>query len=112
MNKTESPTDVRRWLESQTAETFPAMLGSLSLRRAPCIHSNCRACQSGEQHTSWVLYGRAKGRRFSVYVPEDLVPEVQRCLDRGRALQELLFEAGPRYVKALKRERDKSASES
>jgi hypothetical protein len=51
-----------------------------------------------------------KERRFSIYVPEDLVPEIQRCLDKGRALQELLFEAAPRYVQALKREKDKSAN--
>jgi hypothetical protein len=106
MNKTESPADVRRWFESQAADAFPAILGSLSLRRAPCIRANCQACQSGEQHTSWVLYGRARGRRFSIYVPEDLVPEVQRCLEKGRALQELMFEAGRRYVTALKRERE------
>ena len=110
MTKTESLADVRRWLERETADAFPAILGSLSLRRAPCIRANCRACQSGEQHASWVLYGRAKGRRFSIYVPENLVPEVQRCLDKGRVLQELLFEAGSRYVKALKREKGKSAS--
>ena len=111
MSKTESPADVRDWLESQTAGAFPAILGSLSLRRAPCIRPNCQACQSGVQHPSWVLYGRAKGRRFSIYIPEDLVPEVQRCLDKGRALQELLFEAAPRYVEALKREKKvKSAS--
>jgi hypothetical protein len=54
-----------------------------------------------------VLYGRAKGRRFSVYVPEDLVPEVRRFVDSGRALQEMLDEAAPRYVKALKRAKDK-----
>jgi hypothetical protein len=59
---------------------------------------------------SWVLYGRVKGRRFSTYIPEDLVPELERCLDRGRALQEMLFEAAPRYVQALKREKAKSAS--
>ena len=105
MSKIESLADVRRWFESQTADTFPAILGSLSLRHAPCIRANCQACQSGEQHTSWILYGRARGRRFSVYVPEDLMPEVQRCLEKGRALQELMFEAGRRYVTALKRER-------
>jgi len=111
MSKTESPADVRRWLESQTSGVFPAILGSLSLRRAPCIRPNCQACQSGEQHPNWVLYGRAKGRRFSIYIPEDLVAEVQRYLDKGRALQELLFEAAPRYVEALKREKKvKSAS--
>ena len=54
-----------------------------------------------------MLYGRAKGRRFSVYVPEDLVPEVRRCLDNGRALREMLYEAAARYVKALKRAKDK-----
>jgi len=108
MSKNESPADVRRWLENQTVGALPAILGSLSLRRAPCIRPNCQACRSGEQHPSWVLYGRVKGRRFSIYVPEVLVPEIQRCLDQGRALQELLFEAGPRYVQALKREKGKT----
>jgi len=58
------------------------------------------------------LYGRRKGRRFSVYIPEELVPEVQRCLDNGGALQELLYEAAARYVKALKRERQMTAEQS
>jgi len=44
-----------------------------------------------------------------VYVPEQLVPEVRRCLDNGRAIQELLHEAAPRYIKALKRARTKAA---
>jgi hypothetical protein len=56
-----------------------------------------------------VLYGRLKGRRISVYVPDELVPQVQRCLDNGRALQELLYETAPRYIKALKNERAKAA---
>ena len=107
--KSESPSDVLRWLQSETADLWPAILGSLSLRRCPCVRENCRACQSGEQHPSYVLYGRLKGRRFAVYVPEELVPEVRRCLDHGRALQELLFQAAPRYVKALKGERDQAS---
>jgi hypothetical protein len=41
-------------------------------------------------------------------VPEELVPEVRRWLDNGRALQEALYEAAPRYVKELKRARDKA----
>jgi hypothetical protein len=68
---------------------------------------DCQACLSGKQHPSWVLYGRSKGRRFSVYVPDELVPEVRRCLDNGRALQDMLYEAAPRYVKALKRAKGK-----
>jgi hypothetical protein len=101
----ETPSDVARWLQSETTDLWPALLGSLSLRRSRCIRKNCPACQSGEQHQSYVLYGRANGRRIAVYVPEALVPEVQRSLDNGRALQDLLHQAAPRYIKALKRAR-------
>ena len=106
--KSESPSDVMRWMQSESASLWPAVLGSLSLRRSPCVRENCPACLSGEQHQSYVLYGRLNGRRIAVYVPEELVPEVRRCLDNGRALQELLQQAAPRYVKALKCERAKA----
>src|SRR5215469_754694 len=101
----ESPREVASWLRREAADLWPAMLGSLSLRRSRCIRENCPACLSGEQHRSYVLYGRANGRRVSVYVPEELVPEVQRALNNGRALQDLLHQAAPRYIKALKRAR-------
>src|ERR1700687_3168912 len=129
--KTESACDVIRWMASEAAALWPAILGSLSFRRSRCARRNCPprlsgaerpsrgrcgrrncpACLSGAQHQSHVLYGRHNGRRFAVYVPEDLVGEVRRAVDNGRALQDLLVEAGPRYVKALKRARA-SASKS
>jgi hypothetical protein len=102
---TESPADVLRWMQSEAAGLWPAIIGSLSFRRSPCVHENCPACLSGEQHPSYVLYGRHNGRRFAVYVPEDLVPEVRRAVENGRALQDLLVQGGPHYVKALKRAR-------
>jgi hypothetical protein len=102
---TESVSDVIRWMQSESAALWPAILGSLSFRRAPCGRKNCPACLSGEQHPAHVLYGRHNGRRFAVYVPDALVSEVSRAVDNGRALQDLLMQAGPRYVKALKRER-------
>jgi hypothetical protein len=105
----EKSSDVVRWLQSEAARLWPALLGSLSFRRSPCVRENCPACASGEQHQSYVLYGREKGRRVAVYVPAELVPEVQRGLENGRALQELLQRAAPRYVKALKRERSKTS---
>ncbi|MFK4529226.1 hypothetical protein ABIF90_007207 [Bradyrhizobium japonicum] len=43
--------------------------------------------------------------QIAVYVPEELVPDVQRSLDNGRTLQDLLYQAAPLYIKALKRER-------
>src|SRR5258708_40326588 len=104
-DKPERRADIVRWLQSEAAGLWPAILGSLSLRRSPCVRESCPACLSGEQHQSYVLYSRLNGRRFAVYVPEELVPELRRCVDNGRALQELLQEAAPRYATALKRER-------
>jgi hypothetical protein len=110
--RSESVADVQRWLQQQTANLWPAALGSLSFRRSPCIRPNCPACLSGDKHPSYVLYGRQEGRRFSLYVPEELVPQVQRWLDNGRALQELLYQAASRNLQALKRERDQAAKKA
>jgi hypothetical protein len=107
--KTESPADVLSWMESDAAALRPVFLGSLSFRRTRCMQGDCAACLSGEQHRSHVLYGRHNGRRFAIYVPEDLVGEVRRAVENGRALQDLLMQAGPRYVRALKRARKSAA---
>lgn len=103
--KTESPSDVERWFRAQATGLWPAALGSLSLRKSPCTREHCAACARGEQHASYVLYGRVKGRRTAIYVPDQLEPEVRRALANGRALQQLLHEAGRRYTNAVKRRR-------
>jgi hypothetical protein len=97
--------DLERWFRQEVARRWPAVLGSLSLRRSPCTRERCHACATGEQHPSYVLYGRQAGRRFGVYVPDRLVPVLRQALANGRALQALLYEAGRRYVAALKRAR-------
>ena len=107
--KAESPADVERWLRDQSAALWPAALGSLSLRRSPCVRENCPACLKGDQHPSYVLYCRIKGRRSAIYIPEELVPQIDRCLDNGRALQELLHEAARRYANAVKHARTQKA---
>jgi hypothetical protein len=103
--KVESPTDVEHWFRAQAADLWPAALGSLSLRRSPCVRDHCPACARGDQHTSYVLYGRIKRRRIALYIPDDLEPEIRRALENGRALQELLYEAGRRYTNAVKQQR-------
>jgi hypothetical protein len=104
MRKPESTEDVRRWFVGVIRELWPVAAGSLSLRRGPCIRPNCPACASGKGHSSYALYGRRGKRRFSIYVPERLVPEVRAAIQNGRRLQELINEAGARYVDALKRQ--------
>lgn len=99
----ETPEDVRRWFLSAIAKIWPVALGSISLRKSPCIRKNCSACASGKGHSSYALSGYRGSRRFSVYVPEALAPDVQRAVEKGRRLQDLIKEAGVRYLRAQKR---------
>jgi hypothetical protein len=80
-------------------------LGSISLRRSPCIRKNCSACASGQGHSSYALSGYRGKRRFSIYVPEDLAPEIAKAVENGHQLQELMKEAGLRFVLARKSKR-------
>jgi hypothetical protein len=105
MKTVETPQDIRRWFGRQLNKLWPLAAGSLSLRTGPCIREHCPACQRGEGHASYALYGRRAKRRFSLYVPEELVPAIQHALDNGRKLQELMREAGLRYTRALKEQR-------
>jgi len=106
----ETSADVESWFRRQVARLWPVALGSLALRRSPCVRERCHACETGEKHASYVLYGRREnGRRFSLYIPDRYVPEVRRALENGRTLQKLLYEAGLRYAEALKRERERTS---
>jgi hypothetical protein len=101
----EHPERVKTWFQSAIAELWPVAIGSLSLRRSPCIRKHCRLCETGEGHQSYALYGRKGKRRFAVYVPDELAPDVERAIYNGRRLQELVSEAGRRYTLALKQAR-------
>lgn len=110
MRHSESPEDVRRWFLRQVSELWPLAIGSLSWRTGPCIREHCSACERGEGHASYALYGRNKNRRFSVYVPEELAPLVQQAVNNGRRVEELMREAGLRYTAALKARRAAGSS--
>ena len=91
---TDRMTDLRRWFLEAIQKLWPVAAGSLSLRKSPCIRENCQACKSGKGHSSYVLYGRHSGRRFSIYIPEGLVPEVRAAFRNGRLLQGLINDEG------------------
>ena len=105
MARNETPQEVRRWFQDTVGALWPVALGSLSLRKSPCIRERCRLCESGEGHSSYALYGRKGNRRFSIYVPNELAPELERAIHNGRHVQDLLMEAGRRYATALKNSR-------
>jgi hypothetical protein len=110
--KDEKADDVRGWLLGAIRDLWPVADGSLSLRKSPCVRTNCAACAAGEGHRSYVLYGRRGGQRYSLYVPEELVGDIQLALENGRRLKELISIAGERYAHALKNERRSRADMS
>jgi len=105
--KQDTPDQVQRWFLEALREMWPVADGSLSLRKSPCIRPNCAACAKGEGHSSYVLYGRRAGKRFSIYVPDELAPEIQQAVENGRRLKDLINAAGIRYTHALKAQRKK-----
>lgn len=105
MPKNETPKEVRRWFLEAIKDLWPIAAGSISLRKSPCIRKNCPACASGIGHSSYALSGYRGKRRFSVYVPDQLAPEIQKAVENGRVVQNLIKEAGIRYTRARKAER-------
>jgi hypothetical protein len=66
---------------------------------------NCLV-ESGPNTHKFPGRGGKKGkRRFSIYVPDELAPDVERAVRNGRSFQQLIVEAGRRYAMALKGER-------
>jgi hypothetical protein len=78
---------------------WPALKGSLAEVRKPCIRPNCPACRRGHKHPNYLLAFTQKGRRRCLYVPQAMVPALQRALDNGRRLEQLLYEMGPALLR-------------
>jgi hypothetical protein len=106
MARIETPEQVKLWFQGAIQHLWPLAIGSLSLRKSPCIRKGCRFCKSGQGHSSYALYGRKGGRRYSIYVPDELAEDLERAIRNGRDLQRLTAEAGRRYTLALKNERN------
>ena len=105
MGKDETPEEIKHWFLNAIQKFWPVATGSISLRKSPCIRENCSACASGIGHSSYALSGYRGNRRFSVYVPDELAPDIQKAIENGRRVQDLMKEAGLRYLQARKRER-------
>lgn len=102
MNRNETPEEVRKWFLSALERIWPIALGSVSLRKSPCIRENCSACRAGIGHSSYALSGYRGKERFSIYVPDELAPDIEKAVENGRKIQDLMKEAGLRYLRARK----------
>jgi hypothetical protein len=88
-------------LARRMLELLPAARGTVAEVRKPCTRKGCAKCASGERHPSFIyVYSDPDGRRRCLHVPRDLVPELRRRLEGGRAIDRLLFDAGAQYVRS------------
>jgi hypothetical protein len=85
----------RKAFQAEVAALWPALKGSLSLVRKPCVRPNCAACASGQKHLAYMLSFTQRGRRRCMYVPNALAPLIRRGLRNGRILEQLLCQMGP-----------------
>jgi hypothetical protein len=87
---------------------WPAIKGSLAEVRKPCIRPKCAACAHGDKHPAFILSFTDKDRRRCMYVPAELVPQLQQALRNGKALEEFLYQLGPQLLLQYRKERDAS----
>jgi hypothetical protein len=78
---------------------WPALKGSLALVHKPCIRPNCPACARGDKHPNYLLAFTQNGRRRCLYVPLAMVPVLERALQNGRRIEQLLYEMGPTLLR-------------
>jgi hypothetical protein len=95
----------------QLEKLWPAIKGSLSEVRKPCIRPNCAACARGDKHPAFMLSFTDQGRRRCMYVPAELVPQFQHALHNGKALEALLYELGPQLLRQYRQQRDAPTSD-
>ena len=107
MSVTKSPNGPLRQNFLRQLETlWPAIKGSLAEVRKPCIRPNCPACARGDKHRAFIFAFTDKGKRRCMYVPAELVPQLQQALRNGKALEELLYQLGPELLRQYRKQRE------
>lgn len=99
MKQKKPPSALSQRLRNKLLTLWPALKGSLAEVRKPCIRPNCQTCARGEKHPNYLLAFTSKGRRQCRYVPVALVPALQRALQNGRRIEQLLYEMGPALLR-------------
>jgi len=89
------PTQIRAMLNSrikQVAVDKPVLTASLVLVHKRCGQPSCSCHHGGLAHPAYHLTYKERGRSRTVYVPKDLVSEVQSWVAEHKRLKGLLQE--------------------
>ena len=94
MNIPDHPTRIRRMRDARLnklAQAGPMLAASLVEQRVRCGSPGCR-CQRGEKHVKHALTRKVQGKTQTVYVPQDLLPEVRDWVAEHKRIKQLLKE--------------------
>ena len=89
------PTQIRRMLESRLKQMVPAgpvLAATLTRVNKRCGQPSCRCHHGGPLHQAHHLAFRHGGKTRNVYVPQDLLAEVQQWVQEHRRLKALTHE--------------------
>jgi Family of unknown function (DUF6788) len=91
---------------------WPAVKGSLTEVKKPCIRPNCKACESGEKHPAFLFSFMKDGRQRCRYVAREFVPQLQKAVENGRRIEELMSQLGEELIVDYRSHRDKDKKKS
>ena len=95
MNKKEGlKTVIRLW---------PAIQGSITKVRKPCIKKECEICKRGEKHEATIFTYWENKKHKCMYVPKGLVSELKKALINGRKIEKLMKGMGVYLIKEYRR---------
>ena len=89
------PTQIRRMLDSrlkQLAPAGPLLAATLSRVNKRCGQPSCACHHGGPLHQAYHLGFRQEGKTRTVYVPQDLLDEVQTWVQEHQRLKTLIHE--------------------
>lgn len=79
----------------------PVLAASLVRIAKHCGRPNCR-CQRGHKHVGHYLTYKQQGKTHTVYVPHELIPEVQAWITEQRRLRRLSQEISALSIAQVK----------
>jgi len=92
MRVPEHPTQIRRMLDSRLKQLIPAgplLAASLAFVQKRCGQPSCRCHHGGPLHPAHHLTLKDHGKTRTVYVPQDLLAEVQAWVHEYQRLKTL-----------------------
>jgi Family of unknown function (DUF6788) len=95
MRVPEHPTQIRQMVQGRLKQLVPKgplLAASLALVQKRCGQPSCHCAGAGPLHTAHHLTLKVNGKTRTVYVPQDLLPEVQTWVAEYHRLKNLMAE--------------------